>query len=412
MSHCFVCSVSCNNLVVVPPNMAPTTWVYGLSRIELEDELNVRGVDAQGPFAMLRSRLVTFVQQQPDTGMLGYRLIQRLPTRMDSLRGEPTLSQAPSMEASVVTVVNSGATVPRDPIVTRESDFPPIRNVVNDSDVLPGTLGTHAMPALTPVVPGAQPVMGDASLAKVNRTVVTDMIAALPMVDGRDSVLLCRFLVQATSIYDLDLMPLHSYVLMLVSRTSGQLSQEFITIVRRGHSWERFCQGVLEFACPYLIREDLTMSYITRRFQSATESFDTFVNDIFLAARVLGYGEPEVALVDLCLRNMLSSNKVHLTFLPRPTTRVALKAVGVELQHALFLQQVANAHSAQPSPGEAARQRSLVHRGGREGVSNSTANVCCWICGVWGHRKDRCPTRTSTGRCVPPPSGNANRARH
>lgn len=394
--------------------MAKTSWVYDLSKIELEDELRLRDMDTSGTFAQLRSRLAAFISKQPETGTLSQRLIQRLPRRDNTkshLQGKVNTVEGLGMPGAADSASGSIATA----AVTEKNITPPNvsavpRHDVHD-DVLPTqrreplVLQNHVVPAQQREHPVSQ---NDANQLHLNRSVVTDLIASLPIINGTHPEELCQYLIKATSIFDLDLVPLTAYVMLLVSRTSGQISHDFISVVHGSDSWESFCKRLLQATCPHLIREDLTMQYITRRFQSVHETFDAFVNDIFHAARVLDYGGSDKELVDICLRNMLTSNKVHLTFLTKPTSRADLKNIGVELRHAMFIQQVANQNNSIPiTPTFEINQ----NRPARTSNQVNARHFRCWVCGVWGHRKDQCPTKSSAGCRVPPPLGNDFRVR-
>lgn len=395
--------------------MAKTSWVYELSKVELEDELRLRDLDTSGTFAQLRSRLATFISQQAEMGMLSQRLIQRLPRR------DKTKFQLPDTLNKDEGFVKPGAVESlggSNAVGTgRETNISPsdvaAGYALEASNVVPAQ-GRQTLVFPNDVVPAPQhalPVLQNDNQMKLNRSVVVDLITSLPIITGTDPEELCQYLIKATSIFDLQLVPLNAYVMMLVSRTSGQVSHDFISVVQVSDSWESFCKGILEASCPHLIREELTMRYITRRFQSVSETFDSFINDIFHAARVLDYGGSEKELVDICLRNMLTSNKVHLTFVTKPTSRADLKNIAGELRHAIFIQQVAGQINPSPSSPSLEMNRNENNRPTRMSNPINTRPLRCWVCGVWGHRKDQCPTKSSAGCRVPPPLGNDFRVR-
>lgn len=364
--------------------MAPTTWVHSLCRTELVDELAARALPVEGAFDVLRRRLRAFVADQPDTGMFGMRMVQRLPRRMQLVADTPSVS---------------GLLVPPC------SFTPPV---------------TLCAAELTPL--SSLPIGGGVTVDPVDHqrqnklgiTVVSDLIGKLPLVDGTHPPRLCDFLIMATGIMDLELVPYSSFVLLLVSRTTGSLSQDLIPLSRGRSSWDDFCRELIGATCPLLIREDLAMSHVSRRFQGPGESFDTFVNQIFLAARVLGYPGSEASLVDICIQNMLPTNRIHLTFSSKPSTRADLKAMGSTLANAIFLERVAANQTVPPLPGEAPVVQPVPTNVDRRALANTTTTISrgvrCWACGVWGHRKSECPTVSRAGCRLPPPSGNGRRA--
>lgn len=362
-------------------NMAPTSWVHGLSKAELMDELGARDLDRSGNFEVLRRRLKDYVISQPDLGMLGQRMVQRWPRRHNVVETNEELSNV----------------LPEQQLAhdrAEELKLRPSELVAVERGIFPGKSGD---------------VSGE---SKLNLTVVTNLVESLAIVDGTNPALLCEFLIHATEIVDLELVPLRSLVMLLVSRTTGRLSRDLITMVKGTVSWEAFCRGLLEVTCPMLVREDLIMSYVTRRFQTSNETFDTYVNLVFQAARVLSYVVPESTLVNVCLQNMLPDNKLHLTFCAKPTSRDGLKAVGREIANALFLQRVASQHNGGVSTNLEPPIREIGNKQGRTFVKQSTPGVRCWLCGVWGHRQNQCPTKSRSGCTLPPPSGNGPRVRN
>lgn len=366
------------------PAMAPTTWIYSLSKQELVDELQLRSTDTSGSFAELRRRLVAFVAALPDHGTFSQRLLQRLPRRFN-----------------VVAHTDELAFPATDAVSRPDGAVPPVQGV------------EERCAAELPVrvdVPSQAQLNTSHNSAKLNMSVITDLVATLQVIDGTNPTDLCNFLIQATSFFDLELLPLDLFVKLVVSRTTGQLSRDLIATVRGATSWEQFCKNLMEAVCPHLIREDLALSHINRYFQKSNETFDNFVDHIFQAARVLGSKTSETALVEICIRNMLPSNKLHLSFINKPVTRQDLKLIGSELANALFIQQVAG----QPqhiTPTPLPQSSRMTNVSSNRNTNGNYRTLRCWVCGVPGHRKDTCPTRSANGCRQPPPSGNEFRVR-
>lgn len=385
----WVCTVLClqplfhvwlNTLCMTMPR---TSWLYSLSVLELRDELRARDLETGGNMDILRRRLRDFVSAQPDDGMLSHRLVSRLPTRHELVEVVDT------RPASVASGETPGAAE--------------LMGTVQGGSVVGGGCPRQGVER------------GFAVQDKLQMTVVTDLIKSLPSVDGTNPVSLCDFLIEATGIMDLDLVPINTFVLLLVSRTVGNLSRDMIPLSRSAATWDEFCFSLMALTCPPLVREDLITSHITRRFQNLGECFDTFATRIFQAARVLSYRVPEITLVNLCLQNMLSHLKIHLAFHDKPATREQLTLLGVELTNAMFIQQVGEAQTMGP-PVKSASPGNIIGQGGPGSHPNvqrrpaGNREIRCWSCNVIGHYKHQCPTKTRQGRTQPPPAGNGARA--
>lgn len=341
--------------------MAPTSWVYPLSKLELVDELAAREMDTVGSFAELRARLVAHIAALPGSDMLGSRLVQRNPCRV--MYVSPA-DMAPSHS------VDAGIT--REPC---------------------------AADALLSHTPDAQcSAMGGHN--KLAQSVVADLVGKLHVIDGTDHVALCSFLVEATSISDLELLPFRPFILSLLTRFQGELPVRCIRILRQVDTWDLFCHTLLRESCTPFVLEDLLRGQVTRRFQAPGENFDHFVTHIFQSARVLRFEASETALVEICVRNMSQGSKSLLAFASKPTCLVDLRNLARELDTASFVREASvptlnTPPSFQPVSVE----------------SRQSSSPRCWRCGVVGHRRGECPTRSRLGRTVPPPSGNEGRAR-
>lgn len=379
----YLVSVSCLSLHCI--SMAPTTWIYALSKLELVDELVARDLDSTGDFNDVRIRLRDYVASQPNSGMLTKRLVQRLPSRL-------TVSESPRKPHFI------------DVPVALPSPGGSMELFAAESIPLPGVQ--------EPIINFARDGMVSQGInSKLHVSLVNQQLLVLPIIDGTNPVLICDFLIKATDIVDLGLVSLSTFGMLLASRTSGRLSCDLIPMVQGVESWEGFCAGLLRATCPLLVKEDLIRDHITRRFQARGETFDSFTRHIFQAARVLSYVVPEIQLVNICLQNMLPQNKIHLMFTQKPTTRQDLQKVATELANALFVQHVATQSTKDLAQVTQMNSPVLGFNTQNKPGIRSPRGVRCWSCGIWGHRQNVCPTKSSAGRAQPPPSGNASRVR-
>ncbi|PNF34293.1 hypothetical protein B7P43_G16384, partial [Cryptotermes secundus] len=246
---------------------------------------------------------------------------------------------------------------------------------------------------------------------KMRSRVVGDLVRNIPVLSGTDPESVLHFFIRAQEVYDLNLLGDLEFLVFLVGRTSGRVTQILRLHLRTSSKWGVVSSEISSTFLPPCIREEFVSKYVLWRFQSPTEYLTQFVMLVVAAARILSYHGSESDLVQRIVQNMHPRVGSYLVFGSKPTSIFELHALasnGAEVRAINAERQGCENQAlsgASQSAGRGSRQVSMAIDQTRR-VRNR--EVVCWMSSGRGHLKSDCPSS------VPLPSsdqGNEQGAR-
>jgi hypothetical protein len=254
-------------------------------------------------------------------------------------------------------------------------------------------------------------VVHDSShLSKMKIRLVTDLIKNIPLLADTDPERILKFLICVKGVHELNLVTDFEFISLLVSRTSGRITQILGSHLGTTQNWGMVRSEIISTFLPPRVKERFLASYVMDRFQSSSENLNSYIMSVVAAADILGYEGPESQLVHRMLQNIHPPVKSYFLFANKPesvrdlfslATTVA-EAVATEEQRKLLTS------AAQQGGGTRPVAKSMVVAKSSATVANR--RVRCWGCGAWGHIQRDCSSKSQSSR-NPADSGNAPGAR-
>jgi hypothetical protein len=245
--------------------------------------------------------------------------------------------------------------------------------------------------------------------SKMKIKLVDDATKNIPVLTDTDPGNILEFLISVKGVYDLNLVTDVEFLSLLVSRTSGRITQILGAHLNSTQNWGMVRHELINTFLPPRVKERFLDSYVLNRFQRPSEDLNCYIMSVVAAAEILGFEGPESRLVHRMVQNLHPQVKGHLLFATKPESVQDLFSLATAVAEAVAVDEQRKSLAANTQWGEASRSvaRSMVVAGSSAGVASS--RVRCWGCGAWGHLRRNCPeARASLRSSV---SGNAPGAR-
>jgi hypothetical protein len=155
-------------------------------------------------------------------------------------------------------------------------------------------------------------------LIKAKTKIVSDMIAAVPLLAKTDPESVLKFLIAVTQVVQLKLIPDSEFIALLMSRTSGRAMQILGTHLGLSNDWGMVQTEIVSTFLPPRVKERFLASFVLNRFQNKGEDLTDYVTSVVEAAKILGFAGSESQLVGRMVQNLHPSVKSHLIFETRP----------------------------------------------------------------------------------------------
>jgi hypothetical protein len=219
------------------------------------------------------------------------------------------------------------------------------------------------------------------------------------------------FLVRASEVHRLNLVSDEEFLALLVTRTTGRITQVLGVHLSTSSNWGLVCSEILStFRLPR-IREGFLSKYVLDRFQTAPEEFSQFFMSVVVAADILGYDVPESVLVRRMVQNIHPKVRSRLVFVSEPKSIKDLYSLASQVAKGRAiddrrkdLEHHAPIGNFQRGKSDS-RHISMAVGETRRSVSRG---VKCWKCSVYGHVSKDC---TSSVTSVIRNQGNEGGAR-
>jgi hypothetical protein len=133
---------------------------------------------------------------------------------------------------------------------------------------------------------------------------VTDLIAVIPVLSGTDPEEILKSLIRAKEVFDLKLISDSEFMALLISRTSGRITQILEAHLGTTQSWGMVQSKIISTFLPPCVKESFVASYVLERFQSSGEDLNSYVMSVVAAADILGFSGLESQLVQRMVQNL------------------------------------------------------------------------------------------------------------
>lgn len=254
------------------------------------------------------------------------------------------------------------------------------------------------------------------------RNPMDNLLKTLKETDGLNSEKLVEFLSQVLQIQDKTGCKDSDLLEGILAYTSPPLSQCITSTLSSNGSFDYFHQLALGLLPPCVGRHLKT--HLVDRFQKDSETFNAFVHDIYLKARVMRDARPEKVLVDIIVSNIHPTTSCHFVFQERPSTFADLIKLSLVAQDRTFadsqrkVQQTATPTTSSPSTSSAPNKgmRPFVNAVNPPVSTTFPPNTAtppppvvpvsdkpqgakkdynCYTCGTKGHISRFCPNRAA-----------------
>jgi hypothetical protein len=243
-------------------------------------------------------------------------------------------------------------------------------------------------------------------LSKTKLKLVTDLIKNIPLLVDTDPEKILIFLIRVKEVFDLKLVTDVEFISLLISRTSGRITQILGAHLGTTQNWGLVRSEIISTFLPPRVKERFLASYILERFQSSSEDLNNFVMSVVAAADILGFEGSESQLVHRMLQNIHPRIKSYLLFATKPESVRDLFSLATTVAEGVAVEEQRKLLNNTTQQGSASRPvaKSLVVAKSPTAVANR--RVRCWGCGAWGHLQSNCHSTSQSNRHLRG-SGNA-----
>jgi hypothetical protein len=127
-----------------------------------------------------------------------------------------------------------------------------------------------------------------------------------------------KFLIRAKQVFDLKLISDPELMALLVSRTSGRITQILGAHLGTTQGWGMVQSEIISTFLPPRVKEKFLASYVLERFQSSGEDLNSYIMSMVAAADILGFAGSESQLVHRMVQNLHPRVKSYFLFAIRP----------------------------------------------------------------------------------------------
>jgi hypothetical protein len=233
-------------------------------------------------------------------------------------------------------------------------------------------------------------------LSKMKIKLVEDSIKNIPVLADTDPENSLKFLIRVKGVYALNLITDVEFLPLLVSRTSGRITQILGAHVFSNQTWGIVRSEIINTFLPPLVKKRFLASYVLNRFQHPSEDLNCYIMAVVATAGILGFEGPESRLVQRMVQNLHPQVKGHLLFATKPESVQDLFSLATAVAEAVAVDEQRKSLTAATQRGEAFRSvaRSMVVAGSSVAMADRRGK--CWGYGAWGHLQRSCPAvRTS-----------------
>jgi hypothetical protein len=234
---------------------------------------------------------------------------------------------------------------------------------------------------------------------KLKGNVVTGLVKNIPVLSSTEPEAVFQFLVRASEIHRLNLVPDEELLALLVARTTGRITQIFGVHLSVSSCWTSVCSEILSIFLPPRIREGFVSKYILDRFQSATEELSQFVMSVVSAVDVLGYKVPESDLVHRVVQNIHPSVRSRLVFASEPKSISDLYFLASQVAEGRAIDDRRRELERYAPSGNRQSDRSdsrHVSMTVGETRRSSSRVLRCFNCSGIGHARRNCPSSVTS----------------
>ena len=242
-------------------------------------------------------------------------------------------------------------------------------------------------------------------LNKVKLKLATDLISAIPVLSVTDPEEILTFLIRAKGVFDLKLVSDSEFMALLVSRTSGRITQILGAHVGTTQCWGLVQTEIISTFLPCRVKERFLASHVLERFQSPGEDLNSYVMSVVAAADILGFSGSEAQLVQRMLQNLHPKLKSYLLFATRPESIKDLFSLATTVAEAVAVENQRKRTTASAQQGCVSRPVASGMVIGQTPAAKADSRRRCWGCGAPGHNLRDCPSRPHQRR-APGSSGN------
>jgi hypothetical protein len=238
--------------------------------------------------------------------------------------------------------------------------------------------------------------------------VLIELMRKVPPLISEEPEAILRFVARLEDVYLLKLCDDRSFITRILPLVPGVLLRFFGECLRLGKDWEQTKQQLLCEFFPRFIRERLIRDLITFNFHDHTTPVREYINQVFSAARFLGYDAEEQSLVDRIVMNLHPDILAQSAFVDKPRTRKELYDVIGIVEEKMA---VVRARQCNLATQQIAGREELRNSTGRQNVVDRSRSLKCWICGRLGHIQRNCNRRAQQPGNGQEPGGSGNPGR-
>ena len=227
-------------------------------------------------------------------------------------------------------------------------------------------------------------------LNKIKVKIVNELIASIPTLSGTDPEQIIQFLIRASEVLELRLLPDSEIMAFLITRTSGRIMQMIATHIGTTDSWGVVQSQIIATFLPHRVKEKFLTSMVLERFQAPSEDLTDYITSVVAAARILEFVGTEPQLVQRIVQNLHPKIRSHCIFQKRPESISELFSLSTAVKEAIAVEDQRKQRAASLPQGGAPRANTQ----GQTKVSPAEQKPECWTCGKIGHLQRACPSRT------------------
>lgn len=376
-----------------------TTWIYRLRRPSLVPYLAERHLSLEGNVDVLRHRLSQHIK------MFGFPVSAPPPTTLAD--AVPISTAAGSSNITTSDLVSTAA--PGDvPVSTITSHTTMTQTQVTASISAP-CMASAVLPQSPPQLQQSVRNIVPLAIDSGTRSICQTFIEKVTMCQSARPHDVFKFVIEVQRIVTLGLIPESLIMTYLLPKTQAPLTDILVGSIQTNAPWSECVSRIRQLFFSERARLDLFNAYVLQRFQTPTESFDSYLQTIIWSSNILAPEFAEDELVDIVLDNLLPECQSVIYGRTRPSSIEELYGLS-ELMIARQVREeqrtVALAtkdsripsSNLTPTPGISSYQSTPPPR-----LPSQRKPPVCWDCNEVGHVRTVCPRRPAF---TPRPSGN------